>query len=76
MDDDKKVRALNIVKRLQVADGTEEELHELMRELKEISPDPNISDLIFWHRPELSAEEIVGLAFAYSPIRLPGGRDE
>lgn len=61
---------VRIVSRLQAADGTEEELDGLMLILERELPDPEVSNLIFFHIPPLSPEEVVAKARAYRPIEL------
>ena len=59
-----------MIRRLQSSDGTDEELDWLLNEVRAAVPDPNVSDLIFYEKPELSAEEIVDRAFAYKGIPI------
>ena len=50
---------------------SERETDLIMSRLSEISPDPAISDYIFYPEgPELSAKEIVDKAFSYKSIIL------
>ena len=72
-EDTRRQRALILVRRLQKSQGTERELDELMRELKEIAPHPGVLDLVFGSKPAMSAEEVVEKAFSYSPIPLDSG---
>ena len=61
-----------VVRRIQSRDyGTEADGDRLLEQLKQSVPDPAVSDLIFWHNPVLSAEEIVDRAMAYEPIIPP-----
>lgn len=47
------------VKRLFVADGSEEELHELRQRLKAAVPHAGISDLIYYSDEDLNEDQIV-----------------
>jgi hypothetical protein len=51
--------------------ASEDELNAAIRELRANVSDPNVTDLIFYSEPEMSAEEIVEAALAYRPIELP-----
>ena len=65
-----------IVRRIQSSDyATEADGDRLLDHLKRSVPDPEVSDLIFWRKPALSAEEIVDRALAYEPITLPSPRE-
>lgn len=50
---------------------SEEEFDKALELFCQNVPDPEASDLIFHHEPELTPEEIVEKAFAYKPIILP-----
>ena len=67
---------IELVRRLQVADfDTEAEGDRLLLDLRQAVPDPNVSDLVFWREPPLTAEEVVDQALRYQPItlgRVPG----
>ncbi|WP_228923138.1 hypothetical protein [Streptomyces sp. DH7] len=56
--------------------GSEEEVDEMLGLLRENVPDLNVSDLIYYADPELTAEQVVDAAMKYKPFALPGGRDE
>lgn len=72
--------AVELVRRIVAADGTDEEIHALLNELHHLVPDPRVADLIFWpqHHPlsadlseqDLTPELIVDLAHRYSPLAL------
>lgn len=66
----KKEELIELVNRILMAEGTEDEINEMIFILEQNVPDPYISDLIFHHKPELSAEEIVEKALDYNPIQL------
>ncbi len=61
---------VEIVRRLQSAEGTDAELDALMEKLERSVPHPEVSDLIFYPKREMSAEEIVAEALNYKPILL------
>jgi Colicin immunity protein / pyocin immunity protein len=48
----------------------EEELHDLMDQLKRSTGCPDVSDLIFWPQRPMTAAEIVDAALAHRPIIL------
>lgn len=49
----------------------ESRVDEIFQRLEKISPDPNISDYVFYPEgEELTAEEIVEKVFSYKPILL------
>ena len=61
---------VEIVRRLQSAEGTEAELYALMKKLERSVPHPAVTDLIFYSDREMTAEEIVAEALSYKPILL------
>jgi len=52
------------------ADGTEQELDEMVELLEASVAHPEVVDLIYYRERELTAEEIVEEALAYVPIQL------
>ncbi|MFF0570571.1 hypothetical protein ACFYT7_23445 [Streptomyces sp. NPDC004041] len=52
------------------ARGSEEEVDEMLDLLRENVPDPNVSDLIYYADPELTAEQVVDAAMEYKPFAL------
>ena len=62
-----------LVRRLMNAEGSEQELDEIERLVRDSVPHPDISDLIYHPKVEMTAEEIVELALTYQPIPLPSG---
>ncbi|HBN22457.1 MAG TPA: hypothetical protein DD412_04395 [Holosporales bacterium] len=58
---------------------TEEQEDKIIDEIKALSPDPKISDYIFWEGG-LTIDEIIEKAFSYKPIILGDqsqkGRDD
>lgn len=49
---------------------TEEEEDRIVDELKSSVVHPRVTDLIYYHTPKLTAEEVVDRALAYRPIEL------
>lgn len=62
---------IKIVEKILNAEGSEEELDNLIDILEKNVPHPNVNDLIFWNEEELSATEIVEEALKYKPNLLP-----
>lgn len=60
---------IELVKKIMDCDGTEEEIDNMILELEENVPHPEISDLIFWGE-DITAEQIVDIALNYKPIML------
>lgn len=60
-----------LVTKIVNAEGTEEELDQWLEMVMRQVPHPQVSDLIYWHEPELTPEEIVDAALGYQPIVLP-----
>lgn len=67
-----RTRLIELVQRIRSASGTEEELNELIRELQAATGNPSISDLIYWHEPPLTDEEVVDQAMSRTGIPLRG----
>ena len=66
----KKERIHNlIVKLLENASLDDKAQEDLLFEIKKLSPDPAVSDYIFWE-DNLTIDEIVDKAFSYKPIIL------
>ena len=66
---------IRLVGKLMNAEGTEKEMDEWLRLVELNVPDAGVSDIIFWpnvrHLPDnLTAEEVVDIAFSYKPIIL------
>jgi len=59
-----------LVTKIQNGEGTEQEQDHLLEQLEQNVPHPEVSNLIFWDKRELTAEQIVDEALAYQPIRL------
>ncbi|RAI93752.1 colicin immunity protein/pyocin immunity protein [Paenibacillus pabuli] len=62
---------LELVRKLMNAEGTEDELDEMLSELEQQLPYAEISNLIFWDDRDLTPEQIVEEALAARPIILP-----
>ncbi|GAA3933498.1 hypothetical protein [Litoribacillus peritrichatus] len=65
-----KEELIALVQKIMDCTGSEEEQNEDLYLLQNNVPHPEVTDLIFWHRPELSAEEVVEKALSYKPIQL------
>lgn len=62
----------NLVRKIQTAEGTEEELDKMISTFEESVLDPNAVDYIFSKAFEdLSAEEIVEKILSFEPAKLP-----
>ncbi|MFE6079144.1 hypothetical protein ACFVQB_32460 [Paenibacillus sp. NPDC057886] len=59
------------VRKLMNAEGTEDELDDMLTELEQETPYAEISNLIFWDDRDLTPEQIVEEALAARPIILP-----
>ena len=70
-----KEELIALVSKLMRAEGTGRERNEWLKLLERNVPDPDMSDLIYWPKREMTAEEIVETALAYEPIRLPPRSD-
>lgn len=70
MPDRERDELVQMVRRILAADGTEEEIDALQLELERRLLMPEVSDLMFFHEPELTPEEIIERALAYKPIEL------
>ena len=61
---------IELVEKIQRAEGTEEEVAQWVNTLRRHVPDPQVSNYIFWSDPQMNPEEIVDRALAYKPIQL------
>lgn len=59
-----------LVNKIIECEGTEDEIDEMLEVVKNNVPHPEVSDLIYWNEEELTPEQIVDKALAYSPIQL------
>ena len=66
-----KIELIALVQRIMDADGTEEELDQMLDDLQGNLIHPGVSDLIYYPKNgESTAEEVVEEALAYKPIIL------
>ena len=65
-----RLEMIKAVRRLLVADGTEEELHQFLDQLDAAAPCSNFSDLIYYPDQSRTPEQIVDVALAAQPILL------
>jgi len=63
---------IQLVRKIIAAEGSEEEIDNMLDILERSVPDPYVSDLIFYppEGKDLSPEEIVERALSYKPIQL------
>ncbi len=61
---------VNLVKKIRQAEGSEEEISQWIDTLHACVPHPEVSDLIFYSKDELTDEQIVDKALSYKPICL------
>ncbi|PGA04424.1 bacteriocin immunity protein [Bacillus toyonensis] len=61
---------INLVSKIVESEGTEEEIDEMIEIVKRNVPHPELSDLIYWNDEDLTPEQIVEIALAYTPIQL------
>jgi hypothetical protein len=66
-----RLEMIELVEKIASADGSEAEQAEWLETLEANVPDPDVSNLVFWADPELSAEEIVDRALSYQVVALP-----
>jgi hypothetical protein len=59
---------IELVKKIKLVEGTEEEVDEMIKLFLKNVPDPNAANLIFWQ--ELTPEEVVDKALSYRPFLL------
>ena len=65
-----KEELVQLVERIQTAEGTEEEIDAMLDSLQASVPHPAVSDLIFYPDEEMTAEQIVEAALTYSTPRI------
>lgn len=61
---------IELVRKIQSAEGTEDQIQGMIQALTESVLDPRVTDYIFYPDSPLSPEEIVDKALAYRPIQL------
>ena len=74
--DHKKDELIELVRKIMEDEGTESEIDEMLDYLEQNVPHPEVSDLIFWDKRELTPEEIIEEAFNYKPIILPAPEED
>ena len=62
---------VELVHKMMNAEGTEQELDDMLTEVQQALPYAEISNLIFWDERELTPEQIVEEALQARPIQLP-----
>ncbi|MDY8045418.1 bacteriocin immunity protein [Paenibacillus polymyxa] len=62
---------IELVGKIIRGEGTEEEIDSMLTIVKQNTPHPGISNLIYWDDRDLSPAEIVDEALRYQPIILP-----
>lgn len=53
------------------ARGDEGQAYRWIRQVQDAVPHPNVTDLIFFHEPELTPEQIIDEAFRFRAAPLP-----
>ncbi|MFC7443160.1 bacteriocin immunity protein [Laceyella putida] len=71
-----KEELIELVRKIVNAEGTEEELDEMLDLLERRVPHPEVSDLIYWDERNLTPEEIVEEALDYQSIITPPPSNE
>jgi len=61
---------IELVRRIMNVEGTEDEIDDMIDTLKSCVPHPEVSDLIYWNKNDLTPEQIVEQALNYKPIQL------
>lgn len=65
-----KPELLELINKLANGEGNDQEAQEWLETINRNVPFPNVSELIFYHDPELSPEEILEIALKFKPIQL------
>ena len=60
-----------LVRNIMNAEGTEQELDDMLIEVQQALPYAEVSNLIFWDERDLTPEQIVEEALQARPIQLP-----
>lgn len=72
-----KEELIKLVTRIYETDfKTEEEYNQVLNLFLKNVPDPEASDLIYYHKPKLTPKEVVEKALAYKPIIIPPYEDK
>lgn len=61
---------IELVEKIKLAEGSEDEIADWMNLLVGNVPDPNVAEIIFFNDVELTSEEAIDKALAYKPILL------
>jgi hypothetical protein len=70
IDDPRREGALELVRAIRYQLKSDEEVEGPLNELQRLIPHPAWMDLLYWHTPELSDDEVVDKALEYRPIAL------
>lgn len=67
-----RARALELIRELRDPDiaKEDEDITPRLTELERLVSCPHVSDLMFWHKPELTDEEVLERALEYMPFAL------
>lgn len=65
-----KIELIELVERIILAEEQDSDFENLISMLQENVPHPEVLDLIYHSKPELSAAEVVEKALSYKPIFL------
>jgi hypothetical protein len=68
LDDTQRQRARNLIQRLRDPKLPDDSSGDLLDELEKVLLHPRVSDLLFWHTPELAADEVIDEALRYRPF--------
>ena len=68
--DELRLKMLDLVENIVGGGQSEEDEDLLLEELLRISPDPHISNYIFWSDQAMSIQDIVDRALNYKPLEL------
>ncbi|BEL06321.1 hypothetical protein Q0Z83_045120 [Actinoplanes sichuanensis] len=68
LDDVQRQRAHHLIRRLRHPELPDEAAAELLDELEKLLLYPRVSDLLFWHTPELTDDEVIDEALRYQPF--------
>ena len=61
---------LELITKLANGEGSDSEAQNWLQTINRNVPFPDVSELIFYHDPELSPQQILEKALAYKPIQL------
>lgn len=66
---------IELVEKIRRVENSEEEIDAMLDLLEWNVPDPEVSNLIYWSKEDLTSEQIVDRALSYKPILLPGRQE-